>query len=81
MRFHYDKKIDALYIRFNEARYRQSDEVADGIMLDYDRNGKIVGIEVLDASKKFPSSFSASLRARKIPATFEIVDRVLSSTR
>jgi uncharacterized protein YuzE len=33
-------------------RTRDSQEVADGIVLDYDHEGRIVGIEILDASKR-----------------------------
>ena len=51
MRFHYDKKEDALYIRFNENPYQKSEEIQEGIIFDYDKNGKIIGIEILDASK------------------------------
>lgn len=67
MRFHYDEKKDALYIRFNEKRYVESDEIADGIIFDYDGKGKIIGIEVLGASKRFPREFHAELRKKKIP--------------
>lgn len=53
MRFHYDKKEDALYIRFNENPYQNSEEIQEGIIFDHDKQGKIIGIEILDASKKF----------------------------
>lgn len=70
MRFHYDKQEDALYIRFNEQPYAESDEVEDGIILDYDRRGKIVGMEILHASKKFPRDFTALLLKRKLLLAF-----------
>jgi uncharacterized protein YuzE len=73
MRFHYDKKIDALYLRFNESRYRESDEVADGIILDYDRSGRLVGLEVLDASKKLSKDMQNAFRKKNLPAVFDIV--------
>lgn len=69
MRFHYDKKEDALYIRFNENPYRKSEEIQEGIVFDYDKNGKIIGIEVLDASQKFPHQFKLELLRRKLPLT------------
>ncbi len=50
MRIKYDEKMDALYIRFREAEYEESDEIKDGFILDYDINGNIIGIEILDAS-------------------------------
>lgn len=70
MRFHYDRQEDALYIRFNEQAYAESDEVEEGIILDYDRRGKIVGMEILHASKKFPRDFAALLLKREIPIAF-----------
>jgi uncharacterized protein YuzE len=47
----YDPKADALYVRFAETSVIESEEVADGVVLDFDANGKIVAIELLDASK------------------------------
>ena len=47
----YDPRADALYIRFREAAVDESDEVRAGVIMDYDRKGKPIGIEVLDASK------------------------------
>ncbi len=51
MKFHYDKKVDALSIRFNDKRYAESDEVREGVVFDYDKKGGIIGIEILNASK------------------------------
>ncbi|MDO8928952.1 MAG: DUF2283 domain-containing protein [Bacteroidota bacterium] len=48
----YDKEVDVVYIQFSENKVSESDEDKPGIILDYDDNGNIVGIEILDASKK-----------------------------
>ena len=48
----YDKEVDVVYIQFSEGRVAESDEDKPGIILDYDDQGNIVGIEVLEASKK-----------------------------
>jgi uncharacterized protein YuzE len=62
MRTSYDAHSDALYLRFSEAEIRESEEVSEGIVLDFDADGRIVAIEVLDASKhlaagtKFPTA-------------------------
>jgi uncharacterized protein YuzE len=45
----YDPEANAAYIRFSPERVEESDEVAPGIVLDYDAEGRIVGLEVLDA--------------------------------
>ena len=51
MKVRFDKKADALYIRFSDEKYFQSDEVRGGLIVDLDKKGKIIGLEVLDASK------------------------------
>ena len=51
MRTSYDAEADALYVRFAEASGVNSEEVADGVVLDFDAEGRIVAIELLDASK------------------------------
>lgn len=79
MKFHYDKKIDALYLRFNEERYRESEEVSPGIIIDYGRSGKIIGLEVLDASKHFPRRFSSELKKRRLPVTLSFQAATASS--
>ena len=47
----YDAEADALYVRFSEAHVVESEEVSDSVVLDFDGEGRIVAIEVLDASK------------------------------
>lgn len=59
MRFHYKKSKDAFYIRFDESPYSESDEVAEGVILDYNKKGKLIGVEILEASKKLSSSFKS----------------------
>ena len=61
MKTTYDSEADALYVRFAETPIVDSDEVADGVVLDFDSDGKIVAVEFLKASKhitveaKFPT--------------------------
>lgn len=52
MRISYDREVDALHIRFIETTVT-TDEVADGIAVDYAADGRIAGIEILDARKRF----------------------------
>ncbi len=52
MKVKYDQETDILYISFNENKVAESDQDRQGIILDYDAEGKIVGIEVLDASSQ-----------------------------
>jgi uncharacterized protein YuzE len=52
MKSAYDAKVDALYLRWTDAKIAESDEVSEGVILDYDSKGNVVGIEVLNASQK-----------------------------
>ena len=45
----YDDQDDALYVRFADDAVVESEEVRQGIVLDFDAAGRIVGIEILDA--------------------------------
>ena len=52
MKLSYDKETDSLYIHLSNQPSVDSDEVADGVMLDFDSNGVLVGIDVQHASQK-----------------------------
>lgn len=54
MRIRYDEKVDALYIRLDDAKVVESDEVKPGIVLDFDEKNQVVGIEVLDFKRRVP---------------------------
>lgn len=69
MRFHYDEKKDALYIRFDESPYEDSDEVEEGIVFDYNAKKKLIGIEILDASRKLTASMKSSLKQKNFAVT------------
>jgi YD repeat-containing protein len=47
-----DSGADAVYLNLTDRPIKESEEVADGIVVDYDAEGRIVGIEILDASKR-----------------------------
>jgi uncharacterized protein YuzE len=55
-KFEYDPEADAAYLRFSSEAILESEEVSDGIILDYDNDGRIVGMEVLDARRHLPSA-------------------------
>ncbi|MDD2536340.1 MAG: DUF2283 domain-containing protein [Macromonas bipunctata] len=54
MKFEYDPQADALYIRMASGKVAETEEVRPGLMLDYDENGKILGIEMLDLTSSPP---------------------------
>jgi len=52
MKVTYDPEVDVLRILFSNSQIEESDEDKPGVILDYDKDGNIVGLEVLDASKR-----------------------------
>ena len=49
MKVIYDKETDTLSIILREGKIAESDEAGEGLILDYDRAGRILSIELLDA--------------------------------
>ncbi|WP_448571014.1 DUF2283 domain-containing protein [Trichothermofontia sp.] len=55
------KDDDALSLRLDDTEIVESEEVSDGIILDYNAEGKVVGIEVLYISERSPNSWQQIL--------------------
>ncbi len=51
MNFHYDKASDSLYIELSANPSFESEEVAEGVVVDYDKSGQIVGLDIEYASR------------------------------
>ncbi len=47
----YDPEVDVLRILLSDAPIEESDEDKPGVILDYDKDGNVVGLEILEASK------------------------------
>jgi uncharacterized protein YuzE len=67
MKIEYSKDVDALYIRLREARISDSMDIEEGVTVDLDENGHIVGIEILDASEKIGLSDLVNISTENIP--------------
>ena len=52
MKVKYDKEVDVLTIQLSNAPVEESDQDKPGVILDYDKDGNIVGLEILNASKQ-----------------------------
>ena len=52
MKITYDPEVDVLRILFSNTQIEESDEDKPGVILDYDKDGNVVGLEILDASKR-----------------------------
>lgn len=65
MKVTYDPETDTLNLIFRDDKIEESDEVKDGVIVDYDKHGKIVSIEVLDASRHTKKPFEVSYEILK----------------
>ena len=62
MRIRYDEKIDALYLRLDDSKVVESEEVKPGIVLDFNAQKQVVGIEVLELRRRVPKADLQQLR-------------------
>ena len=67
MKIEYDKEADAIYIQIQEKEVATSREIEDGVIIDFDEDKKVIGFEVLNASKKFNFNDIATLNIEKFP--------------
>jgi uncharacterized protein YuzE len=56
MKMHYDEKVGALYLRLDDSEVVESEEVKPGIVLDFNADNQVVGIEVLDLKRRVPEA-------------------------
>jgi len=49
-----DEKGDALYLRLDESKVTESEEVSPGVILDFNADNQVVGVEILNLSKRSP---------------------------
>ena len=53
MKIEYDREVDALYVRLQEKYVVRTVELEEGLNLDLDENGKLIWLEVLDATERY----------------------------
>jgi uncharacterized protein YuzE len=63
MKAHYDAEVDVFRIRWSDASIEESDEDQPGIILDYDQDDNVIGVEILNASKRIENVASLALQA------------------
>jgi uncharacterized protein YuzE len=63
IRIRYDEKVDALYILLEDSEIIESDEVRPGIVLDFNADNQVVGIEVLDVKRRISKADLTQLKS------------------
>ena len=56
MKIEFDREADALYIQFQTGKPAKSRKIQEGIILDTSKDGRIYGLEILDATQRIPLS-------------------------
>ncbi len=69
MKLHYDRETDSLYIDLNARPSMDSREVQEGVVLDLDEKGQIVGIDIQHASQILDL---ATLETESLPFVFRL---------
>ena len=67
MKIEYDPEADALYIQVREADVGDNIDIEDGVSVDVDADRHIVGLEILDASKRLTASELATIVIQRLP--------------
>jgi uncharacterized protein YuzE len=67
LKIEYDKEADALYIQLRDALVEDNIDIEEGITVDLDENRHIVGIEILDASKKLSLKDIVNITIENLP--------------
>jgi len=56
MKVHYDENADAIYFRLDQSDILESEEIRPGIIIDFNADDEVVGIEILDVKRRVPQS-------------------------
>jgi uncharacterized protein YuzE len=67
MKIEYSKHADAIYVYFKEDYVASSREIEDGVVIDFDKEGQLIGIEVLDVSQRFRMSDIVNVNIENLP--------------
>jgi len=61
MKITFDKEADAVYIEFSSGEFASNKKIDDNTIIDLDKDGNILGIEILSVSKRMPNDFLSNV--------------------
>ena len=76
MKIEYDREVDALYVRLQEKYVARTVEIEEGLNLDLDDNGKLVGLEILDATERYPLADIFNISTENLILEKDLMKRV-----
>lgn len=68
MEISYDKDADAMYIEFRKGGFFKNKKIDDFTIADFDAKGNILGIELLNASKRIPKKSLSEVNVKNLVA-------------
>ncbi len=68
MEITYDKEADAVYIEFRKGDFARNKKIDDLTIIDFDKEGNMLGIELLEASKRIPTESLAEVNIKNLLA-------------
>ena len=69
MEISYDKQADAMYIEFRKGEFSKNKKVDDFTIIDLDKEGNLLGIELLEVSTRIPTESLSEIHFKNLLAT------------
>ena len=66
MKIEFDKDADAIYIEFGKGEFAKNKKIDNDTMIDLDKDDNILGIEILNVSKRMPKDFLSDIRVTNL---------------
>jgi len=66
MKITFDKEADAMYIELGDKEFAENNKVDDNTIIDLDKDGNIIGIELLDVSKRMAKDFLSDITVKNL---------------
>lgn len=76
MKIEYDREVDALYVRLQEKYVARTVEIEEGLNLDLDGSGKLIGLEILDAAERYSLADIFNISTENLILEKDLVKRV-----
>jgi len=66
MKITFDRKADAVYIEFSSGKFNSNKKIDNDTIIDLDKNGSILGIELLNVSKRISKDFLSNVSVKNL---------------